>query len=90
MRCTGSSSNAPLCVSRHAATLQHVVQLQLARVLAVLLKRGWVSDGMEAHQGFFSELQDKANGAGSVAARRINVEILEVSWGRASAASRWI
>ena len=67
-----------LTLGRHAAGTVHMVVLQLTRLLAMLLKRGWASEGIDAHRGFFDDLEHKVVSQGGAAVRRVNIEILEV------------
>ena len=68
-----------LCLPcRHAQSAHQVVTKQLTRTLAVLLKRSWSTEDATAHRAFFDSLETQVAASGTAAARRINLEVLEV------------
>lgn len=66
------------CWHRHAGSTEQVVLRQLTRTLATVLKRGWTSESDESHRKFFEELDARVAAQDNAAARRLNIEILEV------------
>ena len=69
-----------LCMyCRHATSQEQLVTKQLTRTLAVLLKRGWSWEDAAAHRTFFDKLESQVAAQGSAVARRVNMEVLEVS-----------
>ena len=69
---------AHACGCRHASSLQQVVLKQLTRTLAELLKRGCSGESQDDHRRFLEEMDARVAAHGTPAARRVNIEMLEV------------
>ena len=52
---------------------------QCTRLVAIMLKRGWLQQPQGAGGAFFNSLEERVAALGSAAARRTGLELLEVA-----------